>query len=109
MNLTKIIKGVLTLIFMISAFTTFSQSNLRIQTIPAPELSDTITIDSLTIYQNSFGVFCGDYKLSENDYYFNGNTREFALKNDCSDSLWISYRVFSVNFEKVYQSVDTSI
>ncbi|MFA5574786.1 MAG: hypothetical protein WC994_07005 [Brumimicrobium sp.] len=109
MNLTKIIKGVLTLIFMVSAFTTFSQSNLRIQTIPAPELSDTITIDSLTIYQNSFGVFCGDYKLSENDYYFNGNTREFALKNDCSDSLWISYRVFSVNFEKVYQSVDTSI
>ncbi|WP_146194153.1 hypothetical protein [Brumimicrobium oceani] len=71
--------------------------------------SDTLIIDSLTIYQNSFKVFCGDALLDDSAYYFDGNTRKFYSKTDCSDSLQLRYRVFSIDFQKPYQTIDTSM
>ncbi|PWH85883.1 hypothetical protein DIT68_07250 [Brumimicrobium oceani] len=82
-------------------------SNLRWKTI-TPQ-SDTLIIDSLTIYQNSFKVFCGDALLDDSAYYFDGNTRKFYSKTDCSDSLQLRYRVFSIDFQKPYQTIDTSM
>src|SRR5690554_2532025 len=77
-------------------------SNLRWKTI-TPE-KDTLILDSLTIYQNSFKVICGTSLLDESTYYFNGNSRKFILKGDCDESLQLRYRVFSIDFQKPVQT-----
>ena len=82
-------------------------SNLRWKTI-TPE-NDTLIIDSLTIYQNSFKVFCGDSLLDKSAYYFDGNSRKFLSKTTCLDTLQLRYRVFSIDFQKPYQTIDTSM
>lgn len=81
-------------------------SNLRWKKIPASQ--DTIVIDTLTISQESFAVFCGKHRLSSSAYYFDGIERKFVLKKVCSDSLQLRYRVFPINFSKKYQTIDTS-
>src|SRR5690554_7664879 len=60
-------------------------SSLRWKTLQVS--SDTLILDSLTIYQNSLQVFCGEKKLSSRDYFFNGITREFYFGKECADSL----------------------
>ena len=82
-------------------------SNLRWKTI-APQ-SDTLVIDSLTIYQSSFKVFCGDSLLDNSAYFFDGYSRKFFYKSTCSDTLEVRYRVFSIDFQKAYQTIDTSM
>lgn len=77
------------------------ESNLHITKIPAS--SDTILLDSLTIYEPSMQVYCGGRLLSPSTYYFNGLTREFLFKGSCADSLFLLYRVFEIDFNKVYQ------
>ena len=74
-----------------------------------PVAADTVVIDSLTIFQPSFKVFCEGDELDEVNYYFDGITRKFIFKGNCSDSLFLAYRVFDINFSQVYQNKDTSI
>jgi hypothetical protein len=82
-------------------------SNLRWKTVVAQ--NDTLIIDTLTIYQKSFKVFCDDSLLSESAYFFDGNSRKFISKSNCSDSLQLRYRVFSIDFQKPFQTIDTSM
>lgn len=95
------------ILFFTALLPLFGQSNLRWTKVAAT--SDTIVIDSLTIYKSSFNVFCGERLLSSDDYYLNSNKRQFVLKTACSDSLQLRYRVFSIDFEKPVQTIDTAI
>ena len=83
------------------------EGNLRLKKIPA--VADTVMIDSLTIFQPSFKAYCEGRELSENEYFFDGISKKFRLNSHCEDSLFIAYRVFEIDFTKVYQNKDTSI
>src|SRR5690554_1941919 len=102
------IKSLLFLLFIVGAVPVWSQfSNLRWKTI-LPQ-SDTLIVDSLSIYQSSFQVFCAGKRLDKDEYFFNGITRKFLNKTECQDSLELKYRVFSIDFEKPLQTIDTSM
>ncbi|MCC5922802.1 MAG: hypothetical protein JJT77_03365 [Crocinitomicaceae bacterium] len=99
---------VVLLFWCFASFSAHAQeSNLHITKIPAS--SDTILLDSLTIYEPSMQVYCGGRLLAPSNYHFNGVTREFLFKGSCADSLFLLYRVFEIDFSKVYQKKDTSI
>lgn len=98
-----LISGILML-----AVNVFSQaSSLHTRTIAASK--DTIQLDSLTIYPNSFQVFCGDQLLTFEEYFLDHTRARFALKKDCGDSILIRYRVLPMNLGRVYGSRDTSV
>lgn len=103
--LNKIWSTVVVILFCSALFG--QEGSLRIQKILAS--SDTLTLDSLTIYKPSLRITCGGYDVAESDYYLNPITRRFKYNGRCSDSLFIIYRVFDMNFSKVYQKKDTSI
>lgn len=96
------------MLILVSSWNAYAQEgNLKMQRIPAT--SDTLILDSLSIYQPSLEVFCEGEKLDNSAYYFNGITRAFVNKSSCRDSLFIAYRVFDINFSQVFQNKDTSI
>lgn len=70
---------------------------------------DTVLLDTLSIYPNSFEVFCGEDKLPKTDYYLDAMGGKFVYLSNCSDSLRVTYRTFDVNFTQEYQNKDTSI
>ena len=94
-------------IFCCVQFSFSQEGSLRILKIPAT--NDTLTLDSLTIFDNSFRAFCGDDEVLRSNFYFNPISRKFQFKGDCDDSLYVSYRVFPLDFSKVYQQKDTSL
>lgn len=102
------IKSLLFLLLIIVVIPVWGQSsNLRWKTIKPS--NDTLIVDSLTIYQSSFQVLCSGKPLSNTEYYFNGITREFQFKGNCEDSLEMRYRVFTIDFQKPFQTIDTSM
>jgi hypothetical protein len=72
-------------------------------------LSDTIRLDTLSIYPNSFKVYCGLEKQSADDYFLDPVTARFFLKKPCSDTLRIEYRVLPLDLSKVYRKRDPSL
>jgi len=74
-----------------------------------PATSDTLTIDSLTIYSPSLEVYCQGQLLPPSDYYLNEITRNFVFFGECSDSLTLYYRVFPIDLDKKYGDKDTSM
>lgn len=82
-------------------------SNLRTYKIKVP--SDTLIIDSLSIYPLTFEVFCGDTQLSTDAYYLDGITAKFKLTFPCSDSIKLQYRVFDMLFEDEFKKKDTTL
>lgn len=90
------------------SFVGFSQeSTIRTKTIKVSK--DTLTLDSLTIYPNSFQVFCGGVQLSRNEYELNYAQSKFSFTGSCGDSLKIVYRVLPMNLSRVYGARDTSL
>lgn len=83
------------------------ETSFRARTIVAS--NDTIQLDSLTIYPNSFVVSCGGIQLSRNDYELNYAAATFILFSHCSDSVLITYRVLPLNLKKVYSTRDSSV
>src|SRR5690606_9037041 len=68
-----------------------------------------ITLDTLSIYPNSFAVSCRDQKLDRNQYVLDYSSAQFQLIEGCSDSITFRYRVIPMNFSKIYKSRDTSV
>ena len=81
--------------------------NLHFTKIPIT--SDTLTLDSLTIYPTSFKAYCQGELISDNQYYFDGIKRKFAYFGNCADSLFLAYRVFPIDFDRTYSYKDTSL
>ncbi|MBI1836143.1 MAG: hypothetical protein HYR91_02640 [Flavobacteriia bacterium] len=108
-NIGSILGIVLLLYF--TSFSSFSQiSSLREKTIY--HASDTIYLDSLTLYPNSLEVFCiqNNEKIYWNkaEYEINLSKNILILFSKCSDSIHLKYRVLPISLHKKYQTRDTS-
>lgn len=99
---------VIVLLFFLLSLNAKSQtSSLRTRTIAAS--SDTIRLDTLSIYPFSFQLFCNDELVDPSNYYLNGATATLVLKQSCSSQLKASYRVFPYNVTAKFQRRDTSM
>ena len=86
----------------------FSQfSNMRSKTLATD--SDTIQLDSLSIYPNSFRLMCGNNELQKEDYTLDYARAVLILTKKCSNGLEVSYRVLPMNLAKRYAVRDTSL
>lgn len=95
-------------VFVLELFSSFGQtSNARTQEIDGN--LDTLKLDSLSIYPNSFKLFCGDQLLGLGDYKLNSATSELILLTKCSEKLNAEYRVLPFDLSKSYQLRDTSV
>ena len=104
----KWVRSCVLIVFLCFSFAGLSQeTSFRTRTIAAT--NDTIFLDTLTIYPNSFKLMCGSIQLSRNDYELDYAHGKLLVFNQCSDSLKISYRVISINLSKVYGDRDSSI
>ena len=104
----KWVRSCVLIVFLCFSFAGLSQeTSFRARTIAAT--NDTILLDTLTIYPNSFKLMCGSIQLSRNDYELDYAHGKLLVFNQCSDSLIISYRVISINLSKVYGDRDSSI
>lgn len=97
----------ITLLLCLVSFGIYSQeSNLRVKKLAI--LSDTLELDTLSIYPNSFQLKCGNEVLSSNDYQLLHAEAKVILQHTCSDSLLVTYRVLPFNLSKTYAYRDTS-
>lgn len=67
-------------------------SSLR--TIEISPDSDTLLLDSLSIYPLSFRLYCNNEIVDKSDYYLNGAKSQLIIKNRCGGNLRAEYRVF---------------
>lgn len=81
-------------------------SNVREQKIA---WADTIQLDTLTIYPNSFEVFCGNRPLDAAAYRLDYARARLLLFEKCDDSLNVKYRVLPMNLAQRYSLRDTSL
>ncbi|MFT5780639.1 MAG: hypothetical protein ACI837_003602, partial [Crocinitomicaceae bacterium] len=81
-------------------------SSLRQKTVAS---ADTIKLDSLSIYPNSFSIQCGDELLSSEFYVLDYAGSSLILNKQCSDSLQVSYRVLPMDLSKTYSVRDTNL
>jgi len=71
--------------------------------------TNSILLDTLTIYPQSLELFCGTKKLDSTNYFLDVAQSLLTLKTFCSDTLIVKYRVFPYNLSTKYQKRDTSI
>ena len=70
--------------------------------------SETIQLDSLSIYPNSFKLFCNDVLLGTDSYELNYSKSSLRILKQCEGQLTAEYRVLPMNLSKVYGARDTS-
>jgi hypothetical protein len=84
-----------------------AQSSLREKQISVS--SDTLVLDTLSIYPNSFELYCGDSKLTLDDYSLDFASATLILRTTCSSRFLVKYRVLPMNLSLVMSVRDTSI
>ncbi len=82
-------------------------SSLRKKEINAS--SDTVLLDSLSIYPNSFVLYCDDVPLGADSYTLEHASARLVLLEKCSGKLTTTYRVLPMNLSKKYTLRDTSV
>ena len=90
--------------FYVDAFS--QDAGRRIKTL---KVKDSIRIDTLSIYPNSFEVFVGELPLTNAQYRLNFSTSLFVLNQPIKDSLRFIYQVFPFDLSKKYQLRDSSL
>lgn len=104
----NLLRTCICVLFLFCSLAGFSQeTSSRARTIVAT--NDTIKLDSLTIYPNSFKLVCGTTQLGHNDYRLDYERGNLILYSQCSDSLYIEYRVIPINLTKIYGDKDSTI
>jgi hypothetical protein len=81
-------------------------SNMRSLSIVSK--SDTLTLDTLSIFPGSFKVYCGKELLSSDQYHLDHAAAKLILLNKCSDTIITQFRVLPMNLSKSYSLRDTS-
>jgi len=71
--------------------------------------SDTVLLDSLSIYPNSFELYCGTIMIEKEDYQLDAASARLVIMERCNDTLLVRYRVLPINLSSVYQIRDTSL
>jgi hypothetical protein len=85
---------------------TAQESNLRKKTI-APS-SNWITLDSLTIYPNSFQIHQHGQLLDRSFYEIDYTRGKIKINDNIKDSIELTYRVLPYNFGHVFKLRDTN-
>ncbi len=94
--------------FLVFTSVAFGQdSNLRRKTFLAT--TDTLSIDSLSIYAPSFVVMCQGKVVPSSDYFLDPVKAKFLLRVPCSEEMIVRYRVFSTNFSATHSRFDSSM
>lgn len=101
--LRKFIFLFLLLVFPVIGYSQYS--NIRAKTI---EFSDTVRLDSLSIYPNSFELRCDGNLIPKESYKLDFARSILFLNSDCSGELTTKYRVLPMDLSKKYQTRDTS-
>ncbi len=70
---------------------------------------DTLKLDTLSIYPNSFEVYCGTEKLKSEDYFLDHAAARFKLLKSCGDSLHFTFRVLPMDLSKTLARRNSSI
>ena len=70
---------------------------------------DTMKLDTLSIYPNSFEVYCGTEKLKSEDYFLDHAAARFKLLKSCGDSLHFTFRVLPMDLSKTLARRNSSI
>ena len=81
-------------------------SSLRSKTLVLDK--DTISLDTLSIYPNSFKLFCNDNELPYDSYRLNTAKAELTIIDPCDGIVTVSYRVLPFDLSKNYRIRDTS-
>lgn len=81
-------------------------SGLRTMTVAH---ADTIQLDSLSIYPNSFDIKCGGVPFSDEHYELDYAASQIILKSKCADSLQIRFRVLPFDLSAPVYARDTSV
>jgi hypothetical protein len=88
--------------------TLFAQySTLRNRTLLPGK--DTLQLDTLSIYPNSFQVWRNGQVLPRDSFQLDYASARLYLNRPSTDTLYISYRVLPYNFSQQYKLRDTSI
>lgn len=94
-------------LLVLGNFTSWGQlSNYRIKTV---EVQDTIQLDTLSIFPNSFQLFCGEHPMAVEDFSLDFSKAQLVLKTPCSGSLHVKYRVLPFDLSKNYARRDSTI
>jgi hypothetical protein len=70
--------------------------------------TQTVKLDTLTIYPNSFEVFLKQNRLTKEEYFLDITNSQLTFFNSYSDTLILYYRVLPFNLSKAYIGRDTS-
>lgn len=98
--------AILLCVFLLPFYGKAQYSGLRSVTVAH---ADTIQLDSLSIYPNSFEIRCGDKVFSDENYQLNYAESQMILFSQCSDSLEITYRVLPFDLSAPLYARDTSV
>jgi len=71
--------------------------------------SDTIQLDTLSIFPNSFELWCGENMLTKDDYSLDFAKAQLKLKTPCSAKMKVKYRVLPMNLAKKISARDTNL
>ena len=82
-------------------------SNYRIQ--PIAEGSDTVQLDSLSIFPNSFVLKCGEEILSRESYSLDYASARLIVLSPCDGAMSAEFRVLPMNLAQTYAKRDTSV
>lgn len=99
-------KAILLSAFFIPFLGLAQHSGLRAFTLAH---ADTIQLDSLSIYPNSFEIQCGGELLPRENYQLNYSQAQLVLLEKCADSIHVSYRVLPFDLSAPLFARDTSI
>ncbi|MDX2362493.1 MAG: hypothetical protein QNK23_16920 [Crocinitomicaceae bacterium] len=101
-------KRIICLVLLVSPLVGFTQtSNYRTRTLST--LGDTIQLDSLSIYPNSFELKCGGQTLGTEHYTLDYAGSKLIMSIPCDGELTASYRVLPMDLSRVYATRDTSM
>ena len=81
-------------------------SSLRQKTLAS---ADTLLIDTLSVYPNSFNISCGNNSIPPDAYALNYASAMLILHDKCEDSIQLEYRVLPMNLSQSYALRDTSV
>ena len=73
------------------------------------KVKDSIRIDTLSIYPNSFEAFVGDIPLASSQYRLDFSSALLMINEPIEDSIRFVYQVFPFDLSKKYQLRDSSL
>ena len=97
----------LSILLLVSNYGKSQESNLRSKNLN--NTLDTLQLDTLSIYPNSFKVKCNGQLLSKASYVLDYASASLIMTNKCDGELTVQYRVLPLNLSEIYSVRDTSI